>query len=880
MKSIKKLMHFNSGKAKDKHSGSQSSPDSKYDFEASKEMQELRDLRRQYEGLFEASNMVSVRALDFSSAIQQLAAYLINTFGSIEDGETGKVFKIVGRVQSEMSKILELYAAQVQQTLTDPTETLLSEVQNVEASKRQHDEKRQLYEQLRARIMKGRPKNGKVDGFADQQLQVVKNEFDKLSTFVNARLVSLEQGRPRSLITQAARHHTAQMHLFSRGHAALQAVEPYMRQVARERNIDREISLTRHGLNNDARDTDSNDDDDVSYMEELDTSDSSLEHSSRWNSRLNSRERSPDIPDEQTEVPKNLSKEWNSMLMRSTRSLGESSQPRQSGDYSHIRSNSGDVPSLRDGSVRGSGPPTRDGSVFNSGATTPRLAEQSRGSSFSPRYNNSKSAPLSARGLPVDDEYDALTPEEETFHAGETVGDDAELNKGDVLGSPRSRPPSEVNQVPTRVMDGAGFSTTSSEYTSQSVSTSARTSLDNHYHTSDPDVSASGMQSDSSGVSSKYSQKSVGFTTEMVKAKLPSLCDQKCPCDQKLPSPKQQQIPGPPLENPPVVSFVSPALSSTPLGFTSNTMDSRRRDLKRYSQSGPLTFNGMPWSSQPSLGNMGPSTSSQSGVTSASELHRSGPLGRSPLGRTFGSPRVSPCISPPKMSPPIISELHKLPPPPLDHANSTSTSIGPSNIIAHSSPLSKPESVGSQNTVRATPLPPPPLGSMPRSLSMPSRQKSQQYVQRSKPPTIPQVLEVSDEESASPSEKSSTAGGGSFSSQDRGYVPSVSSPRRDFSVQEVGLPPANLQFIHVGPSGSASAVSTPRSHLHIRPPSPSALSRMSLESQPHSPSLKSASPRTSRWRSLSISDTDNYLHHAAKAAVFKREFTSELIGPH
>ncbi|KAL2651848.1 hypothetical protein R1flu_019976 [Riccia fluitans] len=849
MKSIKKFMHFNSSKAKDKHSGSQDSPDSKYGSEASKEMQELRDLRKQYEGLFEASNLVSVRALDFSNAIQQLAAYLINTFGSIEDGETGKVFKIVGRVQSEMSKNLEVYAAQVQQTLTDPTETLLSELQNVEDSRRQHDEKRQLYEQLRARIVKGRPKNGKAEAFADQQLQVVKDEFDKLSMFVNARLVSLEQGRPRSLITQAARHHTAQMHLFSRGHAALQAVEPYMRQVARERNIDREISLARHGLNNDEFDSDSNDDDDVSYMEELDTPESSLEHSSRWNSRTNSRERSPDIPNERVEVPTNLTKEWNSMLLRSSRSVGESSQPRLSVDYSHVRSNSGDIPSLREESFRGSGPATRDGTAFGSGATTPRLVEQSRGSSCSPGYHNSKSAPLSARGLPVDDEYDTLSPADETFHARKSNDEDAASNKGDVFGSPPSRPPPEVPQVPTRVMDGAGFSTTSSEYTSQSVSTSARTSLDNHYHTSDPDLSASGMQSDSSGVSSKYSQKSVGFTTETVKRKPPSSSDQK------LPSPKQQQqqqlhTPVSLLENPPVVSFVSPALSSTPLGFTSNTMDSRRRDLKRYSQSGPLTFNGMPWSSQPSLGNMGPSTSSQSGVNSVSELHRSGPLGRSPLGRTFASPRISPCISPPRMSPPRISELHKLPPPPLDHVTSASTSpllspldhvtsastsplLSPldhvtsastsplsSNVIAHSGPLSRPESASSQSTVRATPLPPPPLGSMPRSLSMPSRQKSQQYPQRSKPPAIPQVVEVSDEENASPSERSSNAGGGSFSSQDRGYLPRSSSPRGNFSVQEMGLPPANLKFIHVdGPSRSASAASTPRSHLPIRPPS-------------------------------------------------------------
>lgn len=39
MKSIKKLMHFNSHKFKEKHSGSQSSPDSKHGADVPKEMQ-------------------------------------------------------------------------------------------------------------------------------------------------------------------------------------------------------------------------------------------------------------------------------------------------------------------------------------------------------------------------------------------------------------------------------------------------------------------------------------------------------------------------------------------------------------------------------------------------------------------------------------------------------------------------------------------------------------------------------------------------------------------------------------------------------------------------------------------------------------------------
>ncbi|CAM6082451.1 unnamed protein product [Calypogeia fissa] len=62
-------------------------------------MQGLKEMQIQYEGLCAVSSLVSTRATDFSSAIHELENYFINTFGSIEDGEMSKIFKIVGRVQ-------------------------------------------------------------------------------------------------------------------------------------------------------------------------------------------------------------------------------------------------------------------------------------------------------------------------------------------------------------------------------------------------------------------------------------------------------------------------------------------------------------------------------------------------------------------------------------------------------------------------------------------------------------------------------------------------------------------------------------------------------------------------------------------------------------
>lgn len=58
---------------------------------------------------------------------------------------------------------------------------------------------------------KGRSKSGKGETFSLQQLQEAKDEFDEEATLFVFRLKSLKQGQSRSLLTQAARHHAAQV---------------------------------------------------------------------------------------------------------------------------------------------------------------------------------------------------------------------------------------------------------------------------------------------------------------------------------------------------------------------------------------------------------------------------------------------------------------------------------------------------------------------------------------------------------------------------------------------------------------------------------------------------------------------------------------------
>lgn len=62
---------------------------------------------------------------------------------------------------------------------------------------------------------KGKSKSGKGESFTlQQQLQAANDEYEEEARLCVFRLKSLKQGQYRSLLTQAARHHAAQVILF------------------------------------------------------------------------------------------------------------------------------------------------------------------------------------------------------------------------------------------------------------------------------------------------------------------------------------------------------------------------------------------------------------------------------------------------------------------------------------------------------------------------------------------------------------------------------------------------------------------------------------------------------------------------------------------
>ena len=73
---------------------------------------------------------------------------------------------------------------------------------------------RDVYEYMITRQRdKGRSRSGKGESFSMQQLEMARDEYDEESTLFVFRLKSLKQGQSRSLLTQAARHHAAQVFL-------------------------------------------------------------------------------------------------------------------------------------------------------------------------------------------------------------------------------------------------------------------------------------------------------------------------------------------------------------------------------------------------------------------------------------------------------------------------------------------------------------------------------------------------------------------------------------------------------------------------------------------------------------------------------------------
>ncbi|KAK7343213.1 hypothetical protein VNO77_11782 [Canavalia gladiata] len=222
--------------------------------------QDMQDMRDCYDSLLSAAAAAANSAYEFSESLGELGSCLLEKTALHDHEESGKVLLMLGKMQFQLQKLIDNYRSHITRTITIPSDSLLNELRIVEEMKRHCDEKREVYESMLIRYREsGRSRSRKANSFSLQQLQVARDEYDEEATLFVFRLKSLKQGQSWSLLTQAARHHAAQLCFFKKAVKSLETVEPHVKSVTEQQHIDY------HFIGLEGEDEDEDESDDVDY---------------------------------------------------------------------------------------------------------------------------------------------------------------------------------------------------------------------------------------------------------------------------------------------------------------------------------------------------------------------------------------------------------------------------------------------------------------------------------------------------------------------------------------------------------------------------------------------------------------------------------------
>ncbi|KAJ0237877.1 hypothetical protein HA466_0244060 [Hirschfeldia incana] len=213
---------------------------------------DMQDMRECYDRLLAAAAATANSAYEFSESLGEMGSCL-EQIAPHNDEESSRILFMCGKVQFEIQKLLDTYRSHIFKTITSPSEALLKDLRTVEDMKQQCDEKRNVFEMAVVKD-KGKSKGSKGES------RPAYNEFHEEATMCIFRLKSLKEGQARSLLTQAVRHHTAQMRLFYTGMKSLEAVERHVRVASEKQHIDCDLSV--HENEVEASEDDDDDDDD------------------------------------------------------------------------------------------------------------------------------------------------------------------------------------------------------------------------------------------------------------------------------------------------------------------------------------------------------------------------------------------------------------------------------------------------------------------------------------------------------------------------------------------------------------------------------------------------------------------------------------------
>ncbi|BAF14569.1 uncharacterized protein At2g33490 [Oryza sativa Japonica Group] len=202
--------------------------------------QEMEEMRNCYDSLLSAAAATMNSVYEFAEAMEEMGTCLLEkTALNYDDDDSGRVLMMLGKAQFELQKFVDNYRTNIINTITNPSESLLKELQVVEEMKELCDHKRQEYEAMRAAYReKGRSRHSKTETLSSEQLQAYFLDYQEDAALFIFRLKSLKQGQFRSILTQAARHHSAQLSFFRRGLKYLEALEPHVKAVAEKQHIE------------------------------------------------------------------------------------------------------------------------------------------------------------------------------------------------------------------------------------------------------------------------------------------------------------------------------------------------------------------------------------------------------------------------------------------------------------------------------------------------------------------------------------------------------------------------------------------------------------------------------------------------------------------
>eukprot|EP00850_Spirogloea_muscicola_P009054 SM000050S16979 [mRNA] locus=s50:182597:188937:+ [translate_table: standard] len=200
-------------------------------------LKEARASRLKYQKLLKASYCLRETAKAVAKASLHMATTMAETYGSSKDKGIGESFRIASTIQMDLSKFMSRYSRYIEQTMVSSLEVLLKELDQVETTNDAYELKRVEYTEHRLRAARSKPGEGlgsKGEGSPAHELQQAKEDFDEIAMTLGCRLLSLEQRQARSLISQLARHHRAQVVLHKKSLRRLQLASSYIHAVAME----------------------------------------------------------------------------------------------------------------------------------------------------------------------------------------------------------------------------------------------------------------------------------------------------------------------------------------------------------------------------------------------------------------------------------------------------------------------------------------------------------------------------------------------------------------------------------------------------------------------------------------------------------------------